>query len=95
MFDFGTNSCSDECSEDYRTVVGPKFKDLEGVDQIFEREEISLATLRNPSRDVRVGDVFELVPPHSDTTAKMYDWYYGVRDNKVEVIWPNHGRGLL
>jgi len=95
MFDFGMNSCSDECGENYHSVVGPKFKDLEGVESIYEREEISPATLRDPSIDVKVGDVFELIPPHSDTTAKLHDKYYGIRNNKVEVIWPNYGRGLF
>lgn len=95
IFDFGMNSCSDERGEDYHSVVGPKFKDLEGVESIYEREEISLATLKDPSIEPKVGDVFELIPPHSDTTAKLYDKYYGIRNNKVEVTWPNYGRGLF
>jgi 3-hydroxy-D-aspartate aldolase len=95
VFDFGMNSCSDECGHDYLTVVGPRFKDLRGVAQISEREEISLAVLEDPCSNVRVGDVFELIPPHSDTTTKLYDRYYVVRDGKVEQVWANHGRGLL
>lgn len=95
MFDFGMNSCSDECGHDYLSVVGPRFKDLQGVERVSEREEISLAGLKDPSKEVNVGDVFELIPPHSDTTAKSYDRYYGIRNGKVEVIWANPGRGLL
>jgi 3-hydroxy-D-aspartate aldolase len=95
MFDFGMNSCSDESGEDYRAVVGPRFKDLEGIEEVSQREEHALAILNNPSRDVRVGDVFELIPPHADTTAKLYEQYYGIRKDKLEVIWPNYGRGLL
>ena len=95
VFDFGMNSCSDECGHDYLSVVGPRFKELRGVAQISEREEISIAVFEDPGSSVKVGDVFELIPPHSDTTAKLYDRYYGLRDGKVEQVWANHGRGLL
>jgi len=95
LFDFGMNSCSDEATNNYHKVVGPKFKDLEGVKEMYQREEISVVTFDNPSREVKVGDVFELMPPHSDTTAKLHDKYYCIRDGKVEAIWPNYGRGLF
>jgi 3-hydroxy-D-aspartate aldolase len=95
MFDFGMNSCAYESGEDYRRVVGPKFKDVEGIEEVYEREEISFAMVKAPSREVKVGGLFEVVPPHADTTAKLYDRYYGMRNGKVEVIWPNHGRGLF
>ena len=104
IFDFGMNTCSDEAGGSgggkikggYTSVVGPRFKDLEGIEYpIRQREEISLATFQHPSRDINVGDVFELLPPHADTTAKLHDKYYGVRNHKVELIWPNYGRGLF
>jgi len=95
LFDFGMNSCSHEATDDYHTIVGPKFKDLEGVKEIYQREEISAVTFDNPNREIKVGDVFELIPPHSDTTAKLHDKYYCIRDGKVEAIWTNYGRGLF
>jgi len=95
MFDFGMNSCSDECSDDYRQVVGPEFKGVKGIKEIHQREEISLVVFDNPRKDMKVGEVFELIPPHGDTTAKLHDKYYGIRGDKVEVIWPNYGRSLL
>jgi len=95
LFDFGMNSCSDEATDDYHKIVGPKFKDLEGIKKIYQREEISAVTFENPSREIKVGEVFELIPPHSDTTAKLYDKYYCIRGDKVEAVWPNYGRGLL
>jgi D-serine deaminase-like pyridoxal phosphate-dependent protein len=95
IFDFGMNSCSDEATDDYHTVVGPKFKELTGIKEIRQREEISLAKYENPNKKITVGDVFELIPSHSDTTAKLYDKYYCLRKNKVEAIWPNYGRGLF
>jgi D-serine deaminase-like pyridoxal phosphate-dependent protein len=89
------NSCSDECGHNYREVVGPRFKGIYGIKEVRQREEVSLAVFNEPNSDVKVGDVFEVIPPHADSTAKLYDRYYGMRDDKVEVIWPNYGRGLL
>jgi D-serine deaminase-like pyridoxal phosphate-dependent protein len=95
MFDFGMNSCSDECGENYHNVVGPVFKGIEGVDTVSEREEVSLAVFKGPRDDVKVGDVSEVIPAHSDTTAKLHARYYGIRDGVVEVVWPNYGQSLF
>jgi len=95
LFDFGMNSCSDEATDDYHEIVGPKFKDLEGVKRIYQREEISAVTFDESDGKIKVGEVFELIPPHSDTTAKLHDKYYCIRRGKVEAVWPNYGRGLF
>ena len=62
-------SCSDEATDDYHKIVGPKFKDLEGIKRIYQRGEVSAVTFENPRRDVKVGEVFELMPPQSDATT--------------------------
>ena len=95
MFDFGLNSCSDECGENYDLVVGPAFKDISGIKNVHEREEVSLAIFNEPRNDIKVGDVVEVIPAHSDTTAKLHSRYYGIRDGVVEVIWPNYGQCLF
>jgi 3-hydroxy-D-aspartate aldolase len=95
VFDFGMNSCSDESTYDYHAIVGPKFKNLDGVKEVYEREEISVVKFEKPNTSVKVGDVYEIIPPHSDTTAKLYDKYYCIRKGKIETIWPNIGRGLF
>jgi D-serine deaminase-like pyridoxal phosphate-dependent protein len=95
LFDFGMNSCSDEATDDYYKIVGPKFMNLKGVKKIYQREEISAVTTNDPNKEIKVGDVFELIPPHSDTTAKLHDKYYCIRGDKVEAIWPNYGRGFF
>jgi D-serine deaminase-like pyridoxal phosphate-dependent protein len=94
LFDFGINSCSDEHTDNYRLVVGPIFKDLK-VNEVRQREEIAWASFEKPNNEVKVGDTFEVIPPHSDTTAKLHDRYYCIRNQKVEAIWPNYGRGLF
>ncbi|MGD0175510.1 MAG: alanine racemase [Candidatus Bathyarchaeia archaeon] len=95
LFDFGMNSCSDECGENYHNVVGPRFKEMSGVDRITQREEIALAVFKEPNTHLRVGDAIDVIPSHSDATAKMHDKYYVVRNEKVEAVWTNYGRGLF
>jgi 3-hydroxy-D-aspartate aldolase len=92
MFDFGMNSCSDECGENYSQVIGPSFRTIEGIESVSEREELALAVFKDSRDDVKVGDVFEVIPAHSDTTAKLHGSYYGMRDGVVEVVWPNYGQ---
>lgn len=62
VFDFGMNSCSDECTYDYHEVVGPRFRELDFVKNIREREEISFALLSRPDRSVKVGKSTRLFP---------------------------------
>jgi 3-hydroxy-D-aspartate aldolase len=40
-----------------------------------------------------IGDKIRLVPGHCDPTVNLYDWYIGVRGNRVEAIWPITARG--
>lgn len=46
-----------------------------------------------PSGNLKVGDQVWLVPGHCDPTVNMYQWFVGLRDGKVEAIWPITGRG--
>ena len=41
----------------------------------------------------RRGDKVLLVPGHCDPTVNLHDWYVGVRNGKVEVVWPVSARG--
>jgi hypothetical protein len=36
---------------------------------------------------------YGLVPGHCDPTVNLYDWYVGVRNNRVEQLWPITARG--
>jgi len=45
-------------------------------------------------RDVlRINEKLKLVPGHCDPTCNLHDWYVGVRNGKVEVVWPVSARG--
>lgn len=42
---------------------------------------------------LKVNDKLKLVPGHCDPTANVHDWYVGVRNGKVETVWPVSARG--
>lgn len=49
--------------------------------------------ISDPNGALKVNDKLRLVPGHCDPTANVHDWYVGVRDGKVEVVWPVSARG--
>ena len=48
----------------------------------------------NASRTYRVGDKLDLIVSHCDPVVNLYDQLYGVRGDRVEVVWPVAGRGM-
>jgi 3-hydroxy-D-aspartate aldolase len=42
---------------------------------------------------LKVNDKLRLVPGHCDPTCNVHDWFVGVRDGKVETLWPVSARG--
>ena len=42
---------------------------------------------------LKVNDKLRLVPGHCDPTCNVHDWYVGVRNGKVETLWPGSARG--
>ena len=42
-----------------------------------------------------LGEKLRLVPGHCDPTVDRHDWYVGVRDGRVECLWPVAARGAM
>ena len=42
---------------------------------------------------LRINEKLKLVPGHCDPTCNVHDWYVGLRNGKVEVVWPVSARG--
>lgn len=40
-----------------------------------------------------INEKLKLVPGHCDPTCNVHDWYVGVRNGKVETLWPVSARG--
>ena len=47
----------------------------------------------DPEGVLKVGDKLKLIPGHCDPTCNVHDWYVGVRNGKVETVWPVSARG--
>jgi D-serine deaminase-like pyridoxal phosphate-dependent protein len=46
-----------------------------------------------PSKEYKIGDLLEVIVPHCDPVVNEFDQMYGIRKDKVEVVWPITGRG--
>jgi D-serine deaminase-like pyridoxal phosphate-dependent protein len=57
--------------------------------------EHGIIRLAEPSESPRVGDKIEIIPGYSDSTVFLHDVLYGIRDGRVETVWPLVGRGKL
>jgi 3-hydroxy-D-aspartate aldolase len=42
---------------------------------------------------LKINEKLRLVPGHCDPTCNVHDWYVGVRNGKVETLWPISARG--
>jgi 3-hydroxy-D-aspartate aldolase len=47
----------------------------------------------DPHGALRINEKLKLVPGHCDPTCNLHDWYVGVRNGKVETVWPVSARG--
>ncbi|WP_027260134.1 3-hydroxy-D-aspartate aldolase BhcC [Leisingera aquimarina] len=71
-----------------------------GLPFIFGREDVEYikcsdehGVVADPNGVLKVGEKLKLVPGHCDPTANVHDWYVGVRNGKVETVWPVSARG--
>jgi 3-hydroxy-D-aspartate aldolase len=63
----------------------------------YERasDEHGKLTITAATNRLKLGDKIKLVPGHCDPTVNLYDWYVGVRGERVEAIWPIVARGAV
>lgn len=71
----------------------PKAVGIDGVIYNWAGDEHGRLDTANASRDLRVGDRIEFIPPHVDPTVNLYDSIYALRGDRVEAIWPIAARG--
>ncbi len=72
-----------------------------GLPVVFGRDDVEYVkcsdehgVIADPDGKLKVNDKLKLVPGHCDPTCNVHDWYVGVRNGKVETIWPVTARGL-
>ena len=69
--------------------------DIPGVEKVWLSAEHGTIELGAPLVEPRVGDQIEFVVGYSDLTVALHDELIGIRDGRVETVWPLLGRGRL
>ncbi|WP_170325576.1 3-hydroxy-D-aspartate aldolase BhcC [Ruegeria arenilitoris] len=71
-----------------------------GLPVVFGRDDVEYikcsdehGVVMDQNGVLKVNDKLKLVPGHCDPTANVHDWYVGVRNGKVECVWPVSARG--
>ena len=72
-----------------------------GLPVIYGRDDVEYVkcsdehgVVADPAGVLKINEKLKLVPGHCDPTANVHDWYVGVRNGKVESVWPVSARGL-
>jgi D-serine deaminase-like pyridoxal phosphate-dependent protein len=86
--DAGKKAMSSDAAEPSPLGVGV----VKSVSLSAEHARIELS---EASTRPHVGDRVEFVVGYGDTTVHLHDELYGIRDGKVEVVWPILGRGQM
>lgn len=73
-----------------------------GMPVIYGRDDVKYlkasdehGVIDDPKNVLKLNDKLKLVPGHCDPTCNVHDWYVGVRDGRVEALWPVTARGAL
>ncbi len=72
-----------------------------GLPVIFGRDDVEYVkcsdehgVIMDPEGKLKINEKLRLVPGHCDPTCNVHDWYVGVRNGKVEAVWPVTARGF-
>jgi D-serine deaminase-like pyridoxal phosphate-dependent protein len=71
----------------------PQPINLPAVQQLRLSAEHTTIELDDPSDEPRIGDRLELIVGYSDTTVHLHEEIVGIRQGRVETIWPIAARG--
>jgi len=82
----GTNMAGQ--SAGYGLIKGVKGAVLENLN-----EEHGFVRLSNPDREFEVGERVEVIPYHICPVINLFDEMVGIRNGRVEVVWPILARG--
>ncbi|MBT8355640.1 MAG: hypothetical protein KJO60_14020 [Desulfofustis sp.] len=72
-----------------------------GLPKVFGRDDLKYincsdehGVITDPDGALRLNDKLKLIPGHCDPTCNLFDWYVGVRNGRVESLWPVTARGM-
>lgn len=73
-----------------------------GLPLIFDRADLEYigcsdehGVISDTSNMLKLNDRLKLVPGHCDPTCNLHDWFVGIRNGKVESLWPITARGMV
>ena len=66
----------------------------DAINPTLSAEHLTLELGPN-SQDLKIGDKVVMVPGYCDHTNVLHDFFYGVRNEVVEVVWPLIARGCI
>ncbi len=71
-----------------------------GLPVVYGRDDVEYVkcsdehgVISDPDNVLKINEKRRLVPGHCDPTCNVHDWYVGVRNGKVETVWPVSARG--
>ena len=73
----------------------PQVVEMPDVPYCRPSDEHGMLDIRSFPRGLQLGMKLKLIPGHCDPTVNLYDWYIGIRGDRVEAIWPIVARGAL
>ncbi|MEW6673594.1 MAG: DSD1 family PLP-dependent enzyme [Thermodesulfobacteriota bacterium] len=65
------------------------------IEYVRASDEHGKLSLHNPDCRLIIGDKLKLIPGHCDPTVNLFDWFVGIRNNRVETLWPITARGAM
>ncbi len=71
----------------------PRVFGADDVDYVSASDEHGVLDLGHSNRRYSLGEVIKLIPGHCDPTVNLHDWYVGIRNDRVECLWPVAARG--
>jgi 3-hydroxy-D-aspartate aldolase len=71
----------------------PRVWGIEGAEYVGASDEHGTLKLSASAQPIRLGDRMRLIPGHCDPTVNLHDWYVGIRNDRVEALWPITARG--
>jgi 3-hydroxy-D-aspartate aldolase len=71
-----------------------------GLPFVYGRDDVQYVkcsdehgVIEDPKGVLKINQRLRLVPGHCDPTCNVHDWYVGIRNGKVETLWPVSARG--
>ncbi len=72
-----------------------------GLPVIYGREDVEFikcsdehGLISDPNNVLELNEKLKLIPGHCDPTCNVHNWYVGVRNGRVECLWPITARGM-